>query len=169
MERMGKLECVITQNVDDLHQQAGSSREKVFELHGNLKWAVCLSCHKRYSSDEVTGWLESGEEAPDCPACHGVLKPAAVFFGESLPEAALEAAAGQSRACDLILVIGSTLTVYPAAYMPVYALESGARLVIVNLSATPLDREAAVLIRGKAGEVLPLIVERLKARTGLRT
>ncbi|MDP2744800.1 MAG: Sir2 family NAD-dependent protein deacetylase, partial [Dehalococcoidia bacterium] len=149
--RMGKLECVITQNVDDLHQRAGSQGQKVFELHGNLKWAVCLSCHERYSSDEVARWLESGVEVPDCPACHGVLKPAAVFFGESLPVAVLQAATEHARACDLMLVIGSTLTVYPAAYMPVYALESGARVIIVNLSPTPLDRDAAVLIRGKAG------------------
>lgn len=164
LERLGRLECVITQNVDDLHQRAGNARDKVFELHGNLNWAICLSCGRRFSSDEVHGWLESGIEVPDCPACHGVLKPAAVFFGEPLPLDVLQGATEHARTCDLMVVIGSTLTVYPAAYMPFYALEAGARLVIINMSPTPLDREATVLIRGKAGEIMSLVVAGVKAR-----
>jgi NAD-dependent deacetylase len=166
LERIGKLECVITQNVDDLHQRAGNAHDRVFELHGNLNWAVCLECGQRFSSEEVRRWLESGIEVPDCPACHGVLKPAAVFFGEPLPVGVLQAATECARTCDLMLVIGSTLVVYPAAYMPSYALEAGARLIIINMSPTPLDREANVLIRGKAGEVMPLVVAGVKARLG---
>ncbi len=164
LERMGKLECVITQNVDDLHQRAGNARHRVLELHGNLNWAVCLDCSRRFSSEEVRRWLESGTEVPDCPACRGVLKPAAVFFGEPLPEAVLQAATECARTCDLMLVMGSTLTVYPAAYMPSYALEARARLIIINMSPTPLDREATILISGKAGEVMPLVVAGVKAR-----
>lgn len=166
LERIGKLDCVITQNVDDLHQKAGNTPERVFELHGNLKWAVCLACGRRYSSQEVRRWLDSGVEVPDCPACQGLLKPAAIFFGEQLPVATLQAAIEHSRACDLMLVIGSTLVIYPAASMPYYARESGAKLVIINMTSTPIDAEAAVIIHNKAGVVMPRVVERVKAKLG---
>ena len=161
LHRLGKLDCVITQNVDNLHQKAGVPNDKVFELHGNMQWAVCLSCGKRYPFKQIKARLDTGEEVPDCEACHGLLKPSAVFFGESLPAKVLEEAALRSYHCDLFVVIGSTLVIYPAAYMPIYAVESGAKLVIINLSATPMDKQAVVLIRAKAGEAISRITKQV--------
>ncbi|MBA7495156.1 NAD-dependent protein deacetylase [subsurface metagenome] len=164
LDRLGKLDCVITQNVDNLHQRAGVPDDKVFELHGNMQWVVCLSCGRRYPIEQIKTRLDEDEEIPDCEACHGILKPDAVFFGEALPEKVLREATYHSSHCALIIVIGSTLIVYPAAYMPIYAVESGAKLVIINLSSTPMDKQAAVLLRAKAGETMPRIVERVREK-----
>jgi len=164
LDRLGKLDCVITQNVDNLHQKAGVPDAKVFELHGNMQWVVCLSCGRRYPFDRIKVRLDKGEEIPDCEACHGILKPDAVFFGESLPEDVLREATFRSCNCDLFIVIGSTLVVTPAAYMPAYAVHSGARLVIINLSSTPMDGEATVMIRAKAGEAMSGIIQRVKEK-----
>jgi len=164
LDRLTKLDCVITQNVDNLHQKAGVADDKVFELHGNMQWAVCLSCGKRYPFTEIKARLDKGEEIPDCQACHGLLKPDAVFFGESLPEKVLKEATSRSYNCDLFIVIGSTLVIYPAAYMPIYAINSGAKLVIINLSSTPMDREATVLIRDKAGETMSKVLQRVREK-----
>ena len=161
MEKLGRLTCVITQNIDNLHQKAGSSPEIVFELHGNMKFVRCMSCDKRFPIEDILQRLDK-EEIPDCQFCRGVLKPDAVFFGESLPQQALNEAIKHSRNCDLFIVIGSTLVVYPAAYMPVYAVESGAKLVIINLSSTPLDAKAEALITAKAGDAMGRIVEKVK-------
>lgn len=163
LDRLGRLDCVITQNIDNLHQKAGVSGEKVFELHGNMQRAVCLSCGQGYPLEEITPRLENGDDIPECPRCGGMLKPGIVMFGEQLPVDVLEEASRRAMACDLCIVVGSTLVVYPAAYMPVYAVQSGAKLVIINLSDTPMDERAAAVIRGKAGEVLPLVVEKVKA------
>jgi len=164
LDRLGKLDCVITQNVDNLHQKAGVPADKVFELHGNMQWAVCLSCGRRYPFEQIKARLDKGEEIPDCEVCHGILKPDAVFFGEQLPQKVLEEATHRSSNCDLFIVIGSTLVVYPAAYMPIYATQAGAKLVIINLSSTPMDREAAVLIRAKAGEAMSKMIERVREK-----
>ena len=164
LDRLGKLDCVITQNVDNLHQRAGVPDDRVFELHGNMQWAICLSCGRRYPMEQIRVRLDEGEEIPDCEACHGLLKPDAVFFGESLPEKVLREAASRSYNCDLFIVIGSSLVVYPAAYMPVYAVESGAKLVIINLSSTPMDNQAAVLITAKAGEAMSGIIKRVREK-----
>ena len=164
LDKMGKLDCVITQNVDDLHQRAGVPREKVFELHGNMKWVKCLSCGERYPMEEIKRRLEEGIDLPNCDVCSGILKPEGVFFGEALPQDVLNAAISHSRHCDLCIVIGSTLVVYPAAFMPSYAVQSGAKLVIINLTSTPMDRYAAVFIKGKAGETMSKIVERVKGK-----
>ncbi len=161
--QLGKLDCVITQNIDNLHQRAGIPEDRVFELHGNLGWAVCLDCHRRFPMPEVLRRLTEGMEVPRCPDCNGVLKPGAVLFGEALPQQTLWAATVHSQNCDLFIVIGSTLVVYPAAYMPTYAKEAGARLAIVNLTPTPLDAYAEVVIRGKAGEIMPKVIEKVKA------
>ncbi|MGD0353068.1 MAG: NAD-dependent deacylase [Dehalococcoidia bacterium] len=163
LEKLGKLTCVITQNIDNLHQKAGSSPDKVFELHGNMKFVRCMSCDRRFPVDDILVRLDK-EEIPDCQFCRGILKPDAVFFGESLPQQALSDAIKHSRNCDLFIVIGSTLVVYPAAYMPMYAVESGARLVIINLSPTPMDAKAAALITASAGEAMGKIVEKIKSR-----
>ena len=162
LEKLGKLTCVITQNIDNLHQKAGNSPDKVFELHGNMKFVRCMGCGERFPSDDILKRLPE-EEIPDCHFCSGILKPDAVFFGESLPQKALNDAAHHSRNCDLFIVIGSTLIVYPAAYMPMYAIESGAKLVIINLSPTPMDSKATALINSKAGEAMERIVGRVKS------
>lgn len=162
LDRLGKLDCVITQNIDYLHQKAGVPDEKVFELHGNNNWIKCMSCGRRYPYPKVKARLLAGEEMPDCESCHGILKPEVVFFGESLPVDALEQASVHARNSDLCIVIGSTLVVYPAAYMPAYAVNSGARLAIINISPTPMDHQATVLINGKAGEVMARVVARVK-------
>jgi len=164
LDRLDKLDCVITQNVDNLHQQGGVPDSKVFELHGNMQWAVCLSCGQRHPLEQIKIRLDEGEEIPDCEVCHGILKPDAVFFGEPLPEEVLEEAARRSSNCDLFIVIGSSLVVYPAAYMPLYAADSGAKLVIINLSPTSMDKRATVVIRAKAGEIMFKIVQRVKER-----
>jgi len=159
LHRLGKLDCVITQNIDNLHQKAGVPDEKVFELHGNMRWAICLDCGRRFSFEEIASRLAAGEDIPDCPVCHGMLKPDIVMFGEQLPERALDGAARHASDADVFVVIGSTLTVYPAAYMPVYAVRSGANLVIINLSETPLDSQAAVLIPARAGDTMSAITD----------
>jgi NAD-dependent deacetylase len=164
LEKMAKLDCVITQNVDSLHQKAGNTPEKVYELHGNVKWARCLSCDRRYPLEEMERRFEASGEAPDCEVCHGILKPDAVFFGEALPERTLREATWHSSHCDLFIVIGSTLVVYPAAFMPSYAVQSGAKLVIINLSSTPMDNQATVLIQGKAGEMMSRVMERVREK-----
>jgi len=165
--RLGKLDCVITQNVDNLHQKAGVPTERVFELHGNMQLAVCLSCGRQYPFDQIKARLDKGEEIPDCEDCHGILKPNAVFFGEPLPQEVLGEATHRSSSCDLFIVIGSTLIVYPAAYMPIYAHQAGAKLVIINLSSTPMDREATVLITARAGEAMSRIVEKVREKAGI--
>ena len=162
LHKLGKLDCVITQNIDNLHQRAGVPEDKVFELHGNTRWAVCLSCRRRFPMPEVLQRIKKGVEVPDCPDCQGILKPDAVLFGEALPQETLHEAIHRSRNCDLFVVIGSTLVVYPAAYMPTYAREAGARLAIVNLTPTPLDYQATVVIHGKAGEIMPKVVEKVR-------
>lgn len=162
LHQLGKLDCVITQNIDNLHQKAGVPEDKVFELHGNMRWAVCLSCHRRFPMSEVLQKMKAGVEVPDCPDCQGILKPDAVLFGEALPQETLQEATRRSRNCDLFVVIGSTLIVYPAAYMPTYAREAGARLAIVNLTPTPLDHYATVVIHGEAGKIMPKVMEVVK-------
>jgi NAD-dependent deacetylase len=161
LENVGKLNCVITQNIDNLHQKAGNSPDKVFELHGNIKFVRCMSCGRRFPVEEILSRLDK-EDIPDCQICRGILKPDAVFFGESLPQKVLNEAIKHARNCDLFIVIGSTLVVYPAAYMPMYAVESGARLVIINLSPTPMDGKASALITASAGEAMSRIAERVK-------
>jgi NAD-dependent deacetylase len=163
LEKLGKITCVITQNIDNLHQKAGSSPDKVFELHGNMKFVRCMSCDRRFPVDDILVRLDR-EEIPDCQFCRGILKPDAVFFGESLPQQVLNDAIQHSRHCDLFIVIGSTLVVYPAAYMPMYAVESGAKLVIINLSSTPMDAKAVALITASAGEAMGKIVEKVRSK-----
>jgi NAD-dependent deacetylase len=162
--RLGKLDCVITQNIDNLHQKAGVPDDIVFELHGNMQWAICLECGRRYPLVEIKSRLDRGEEIPDCEDCRGMLKPDIVMFGEQLPVKVLQEASRRAMAADLFIVIGSTLVVYPAAFMPIYAVESGAKLIIVNLSATPMDHQAAVLIHAKAGETMSQIAQKVREK-----
>jgi len=160
--QLGKLDCVITQNIDNLHQKAGVPEDKVFELHGNMERAICLSCHKRFPMPEVLRKIKEGVEVPDCPECQGILKPDAVFFGEALPQGTLREAIRRAQNCDLFIVIGSTLVIYPAAYIPTYAREAGAKLAIVNLTPTPFDDYTEVVIRGKAGQIMSEVIKRVR-------
>ena len=165
LHRMGKLTCLITQNIDNLHQMAGFPDERVIELHGNMRWVKCLGCGDRRSMEEVLKRVEEQDlEEPRCELCDGILKPEGIFFGESLPETELREATRFSRNSDVFIVIGSSLVVTPAAYMPSYALRSGARLAIVNIGSTPLDSQATLLIEAKAGEVLPAAVGIVKGQ-----
>jgi NAD-dependent deacetylase len=160
--QLGKLDCVITQNIDNLHQKAGVPEDRVFELHGNMGRVVCLSCHRCFPMPEVLRKIEEGVEVPDCPDCHGILKPDAVFFGEALPQETLQGAIRRAQNCDLFIVIGSTLLIYPAAYIPTYAREAGAKLAIVNLTPTPFDHHAEVILRGKAGQMMSEVIGRVR-------
>jgi NAD-dependent deacetylase len=164
LDKLGKLDCVITQNIDNLHQKGGLPADKVFELHGNMSWIVCLGCGRRYPAEQIQARLDEGEEIPECESCQGILKPDIVLFGEALPEKVFEEASRRSSHADLFMVIGSTLIVYPAAYMPVYAADSGAKLVIINLSSTPMDKQASILIKAKAGETMSKVIKRVKEK-----
>ena len=121
LERMGKLDCLITQNIDGLHFKAGNSPERVLELHGTAMQVVCLSCSKVYGREEVQKRIAGGDAAPSCIACGGLLKPATISFGQSMPERETAEAYARSKASDLFLAVGSSLTVQPAASMPVAA------------------------------------------------
>jgi NAD-dependent deacetylase len=152
LEQAGRLRAVITQNVDGLHQAAGS--RVVIELHGNLREAACTGCEAIHPIGLVTAALDA-DRLPRCPRCGALLKPNVVLFEDPLPEAAWWAAWRAARACDLMLVVGSSLQVTPAAYLPQEALDRGARLIIVNREPTPCDARADVVIHGDAGRVLP--------------
>ena len=153
--QLGRLDCVITQNIDDLHQRAGLPAERVIELHGNATRARCLTCERPYDRAEIQEWLDSGVEMPGCaPPCGGIIKPRTVMFGEAMPRVETAEAERRARAADLFIVVGSSLVVYPAAQMPVYAKRAGARLVIVNRTSTPQDDEADLLVADSAGPVL---------------
>jgi NAD-dependent deacetylase len=157
LEKHGKLKTVITQNIDGLHQGAG--QENVIELHGNTRRIMCLDCGKEHTMDEAFEMLRT-QLPPKC-ACSGALKPDVVFFGESLPMAALDGAGDAALNCDCFLAIGSSLVVMPAAQFPVIAKRNGAKLAIINLGNTPLDDMADVLIEGKAAEVLHSVVHEM--------
>jgi NAD-dependent deacetylase len=162
--RLGNVHTVITQNVDGLHQQAGVPDDRVVELHGTLKYVSCLSCGKRWPREEIEKQMdETGEKAPECD-CGGFLKQATISFGQSLPLEAIRNAEAISSTCDLFVVAGSSLVVYPAAQMPVIAKRNGAKLVIINLSDTPHDSYADVIINEKTGPTLSEIKDRVKAK-----
>ncbi|TMQ27050.1 MAG: sigma factor regulator FecR [Candidatus Rokuibacteriota bacterium] len=131
LHRLGRLDCCITQNIDDLHQRAGLPAAAVIELHGNATRARCLTCELPYSRDELHAWLEDGQR--------------------------------RARAADLFVVLGSSLVVYPAAYLPIHAKRAGAALVIVNLEPTPLDGEADLVLRARATEVMAHVLDHVRA------
>ncbi|MDN5347187.1 MAG: NAD-dependent deacetylase [Clostridia bacterium] len=170
LEKMGKLDCIITQNIDRLHHKAGNSPEKIIEIHGTNAYVVCLSCRKTYPRDEIQAILEEKDEieVPRCRECNGLLKEATISFGQPMPEKEMAEAEFRAKSCDLMLTLGSSLVVYPAACLPQYARQAGARLVIINLTPTALDHLADVVIYSKTGEALPRIVEEVKRRMGVR-
>jgi NAD-dependent deacetylase len=162
LERLGKLDCVITQNIDGLHLKAGNSETRIIELHGNAMVVSCLKCGKRYDRDQIQERLKREEKPPCCNDCGGFLKPATISFGQSMPEKETNEAYRRSSICDLFIVIGSSLVVQPAASMPLVAKQNGARLVIVNRESTPYDHMADIVIHGQAGITMKHIIEELK-------
>jgi len=159
LEKMGKVDCVITQNVDGLHQLAGSSPERVIELHGNSRSVSCLSCGKGYSRDEVQDMISQGVKVPRCDECNGILKPNTISFGQAMPEKEMAEAHRRSEACDLFIVIGSSLVVQPAASLPVKAKRNGAKLIIINRDSTPHDRMSDEVVRDSAGATMTKILQ----------
>jgi NAD-dependent deacetylase len=163
LERRGHLRAVITQNIDGLHQRAGSSPDLVIEIHGTALHVVCLSCSDRLPREQVQARVRAGETAPTCLSCGGILKPATVSFGQAMPERETALAFEHAEHADVFLVIGSSLVVHPAAYLPVRAVEHGAKLVVVNLETTPCDRLATVVVHGKAGARMSEILQAMAA------
>jgi NAD-dependent deacetylase len=155
LEASGRLVAVVTQNTDGLHQDSGS--RTVIEIHGSGRTVECIDCGNLEARGEVQARLEV-EMPPRCRRCGGsFLKPTVVLFGEPMPQAAIQQAFALARQADVMLVVGSSLAVYPAADIPLVAIRSGAQLIVVNAEPTPFDELAAVVIRGKSGEILPEI------------
>jgi NAD-dependent deacetylase len=156
LEAAGHLNAVVTQNTDGLHQESGSRH--VIEVHGSGRTVQCLDCGSREPRSEVQARLDL-EMPPRCKVCGGLfLKPMVVLFGERMPQAAIQEAFSLARETDVMLVVGSSLVVYPAAEVPLVAVRSGAKMIVVNAEPTPFDDFADVVVRGKSGEVLPEIV-----------
>jgi NAD-dependent deacetylase len=153
---------IITQNIDGLHQQAGTPAERVVELHGSMFGVVCVSCGERSPMTEALARVDAGEEDPGCPRCGGILKSATVMFGQRLDPGVFARAEQAALQCDLFLAIGSTLTVEPAASLCGLAAAGGAALVIVNADPTPYDGLAAEVIREPIGTAVPRIAEQLR-------
>ncbi len=159
LEQAGRLQVILTQNIDRLHQKAGSQR--VVEMHGTLSTLSCTQCFQRHASDPyIDPFLEQGV-LPHCPQCGGILKPDVILFGEQLPQKAWMEAQRAARECDLMLVIGSSLEVLPVAGLPMQALDRGAHLIIINHTPTYLSVRADLVLLDDAAQVLPAIVERV--------
>jgi len=154
----GKVSAVITQNVDNLHQESGVSADRIIELHGNSTYAKCLSCERRIEMQEIEKELLRFGEVKPCGECGGIVKTATISFGQQMPDLPMRRAAEEVEACDLFIVLGSSLTVYPAAAFPQVAADGGARLVIVNNEPTDLDSVADLVIHAGIGEILGAIV-----------
>ncbi len=154
----GKASCVITQNVDGLHQASGIPDGKVIELHGNTTYATCIDCGKRYEIDDIRVDFEKTEEPPSCEDCGGYVKTATISFGQAMPVKPMERAQEETLAADLFITLGSSLVVYPAAGFPELAKRNGAGLVIVNREATGLDRLADLVLNRSIGETLGRVV-----------
>ncbi len=156
LEARGHLMAVITQNIDGLHQAAGSKH--VIEVHGSLRQATCLQCYRRIPARPVIEQFIRDGEVPHCPACGGVLKPDIILFGEQLPVQALYQARQEAYRCDLMLIAGSSLEVAPAGDLPLLAHSNGARLILVNLEPTLLDPLADAVFHADVADILPRLV-----------
>jgi len=148
------VNCVITQNIDGLHQRSGVPDDRVVELHGNSTYATCLDCGSRHELAPILAGFARDESLPVCVECTGIVKTATVSFGQAMPRAAMERAEAETLACDLFLAIGSSLVIQPAASFPVLAKRNGARLVIINREPTDLDTLADVVLNEEIGPAL---------------
>jgi NAD-dependent deacetylase len=165
LERSGRLDLLVTQNIDGLHQKAGSSPDLIVEIHGNSSEIVCLHCNHRQPAEPVHDRVRAGETDPRClrvlgggSSCGGILKSATISFGQNLVAEDLHRAEAAAARCDLLLAVGSTLAVFPAARLVPIAAQAGADVVIVNGSPTDMDELADVVVNGPLGELLPAIV-----------
>lgn len=159
--RSGRASVVVTQNVDNLHQVSGVPEEKVIELHGNSTYAKCLKCQTRVELDELQREFEATNTVGPCKRCGGILKTATISFGQQMPELPMRRAQEETLACDLFLVLGSSLSVFPAADFPARAKQNGAKLVIVNRDPTPLDDIADLVIHDGIGATMEASLARL--------
>jgi NAD-dependent deacetylase len=159
LEQQGKLHALITQNVDGLHQKAGTDPSLVVEVHGNTRRAMCLSCDWRDDIEVVLERVRGGEADPSCAECGGILKSATISFGQALEPDTIDRAQSGAESCDVFLAIGTTLAVYPVAATVPVAKKSGARVIILNGEPTEMDDLADVLLRGSISEILPRIVD----------
>ena len=157
LEACGKLKTVITQNIDGLHQLAGNSPENVIEIHGTVREVVCLTCSYRAPMTKGLVRLQAGEADPDCPLCGGILKSATISFGQSLVPQDLARAEQAARHSDLLLAVGSSLSVYPVAGLVPLARDFGAQIIIINAMPTDMDPVADAVLLGNIGEVLPAL------------
>jgi NAD-dependent deacetylase len=158
LERRGTLDTLITQNVDGLHLKAGSSRERVVEIHGTSREVVCLDCGERAPMERALARVRAGEADPPCRTCGGILKSATISFGQGLVAADLQRATAAARRCDLMLAIGTKLSVYPIAGVVPMAKEAGARVIIVNAEPTEMDALADAVLRGAISALLPRLL-----------
>jgi len=154
LARRGNVFSVITQNIDNLHQESGISDEEIIELHGNTTYASCLSCATRYELGPIFSAFEKDETLPICAKCDGIVKTATISFGQAMPEDKMARAEEATLNCDLFLAIGSSLVVYPAAGFPVMAKQNGATLVIINRDPTDLDAHADLVLNTEIGPTL---------------
>lgn len=161
LESSGVLRAVVTQNIDRLHQKAGSSPDRVIEVHGNMVDAVCWECGARSATADALARLDAGEDDPACLVCGGILKTATIMFGQALDPDVLDAAAAAARGCDVFVAVGTTLQVHPVAGLCDVAVRNGAELVIINRDPTPYDGLATRVIREPIGESLPALVAEL--------
>lgn len=159
LEDRGKLIAVVTQNIDSLHHRAGNSPEKIIEIHGTAFSVSCLNCGKKYDRDEIENRIQSGARVPSCDECSGILKPDTISFGQAMPQDKMAQALAYAEECDLCMVLGSSLVVYPAASIPAHASQSGAKLMIINRDETPLDHMADLAIHESVSEALGQMVE----------
>jgi NAD-dependent deacetylase len=158
LERSGRLHTLLTQNIDGLHQLAGSTPERVVEIHGTIRDVVCMSCADRHPMTMALARVQAGEADPPCERCGGILKSATISFGQALVAEDLDRASQAAEQCDLMLAIGTSLGVFPIAGVVPLAKQSGARIVIINGTPTDMDGLADYVLRGKIGEILPVIV-----------
>lgn len=157
IERRGKLHALITQNIDELHQQSGIAADKVIEVHGTVRRVMCWACGARSPMETALARVRAGEADPQCTLCGGILKSDTISFGQALVPEVIERAMTVSREADLLVAVGSTLQVYPVAGAVPLAKRSGARVIIVNAEPTPMDDLADAVLRGPIGEILPAI------------
>ncbi len=158
LQRQGKLHAVVTQNIDGLHQKAGTDVDLVVEVHGTVWWTRCWGCQDRRPMAEALDRVRAGAEDPRCELCGGILKSDTISFGQQLVPAVIDRALAVSHECDLLLAVGSTLSVYPAASCVPRAKAAGARVVIVNGAPTDMDRLADVVLVGQIGDLLPDLI-----------
>jgi len=161
-----RLSGVVTQNIDGLHHSSGLDDAMVAELHGNVRHSHCLSCGARWPTETVLAWVEAGEDDPRCPECGGIVKTETVMFGETLPEGELRKASLFLAMCDAVLVVGSTVSVWPAADVVFRALQQDKPVVVINKGETEVDHLASVKIDEAIGDVLPGLVEQIIGGAG---